>query len=58
MGGDSKRAPPNVQGNVSHLMHRIPMVQVEDLLEVMQRQEVGVPRAWVWLFQRLANAIV
>ena len=24
----------------------------------MQRQVVGVPRAWVWLFERLARAVV
>jgi hypothetical protein len=34
------------------------MVQVEDLPEAMQRQVVGVPRAWVQLFWRLANAMV
>jgi hypothetical protein len=34
------------------------MVQVEDLPEAMQRQVVGVPRAWVRLFRRLANAVV
>ena len=33
------------------------MVQVEDLLEAMQFQVVGVPRAWVRLFQ-LARAVV
>jgi hypothetical protein len=34
------------------------MVHVEDLPEAMQRQVVGVPRAWVRLFQCLANAVV
>jgi hypothetical protein len=34
------------------------MVQVEDLPEAMQRQVVDVPRAWVRLFQCLANAVV
>ena len=48
----------NVQGNLPRLTHMIPMVQVEDLPKAMQRQVVGVPRAWVRLFQRLANAIV
>jgi hypothetical protein len=32
----------NVQGNLSRLMHMIPMVQVEDLPEVMQ------DRWWVY----------
>ena len=34
------------------------MAQVEDLPEAMQRQVVGVPRAWVRLFRRLARAVV
>jgi hypothetical protein len=34
------------------------MVQVEDLPKAMQRQVVGVPRAWVQLFRRLENAMV
>jgi hypothetical protein len=34
------------------------MVQVEDLPEAMQRQVVGVPRAWVRLFRHLANTVV
>ena len=34
------------------------MAQVEDLPEAMQRQVVGVPHAWVRLFQRLARAVV
>jgi hypothetical protein len=47
VGGDVDRVLQNVQGNLSHLTHMIPMVQVEDLPEAMQRQVVGVPRAWV-----------
>jgi hypothetical protein len=50
VGGDAERVLQNVQGNLSRLMHRVPMVQVEDLPEAMQRQVVGVPRAWVRLF--------
>ena len=34
------------------------MAQVEDLPEAMQHQVVGVPRAWVRLFCRLARAVV
>jgi hypothetical protein len=56
--GNEERVLHNVQGNLSRLMHRIPMVQVEDLLEAMQRQLVGVPRAWVRLFWHLTNVIV
>jgi hypothetical protein len=35
-GGEVERVIQNVQGNLSHLTQRIPMVQVEDLLEAMQ----------------------
>ena len=31
--------------------HQVPMAQVEDLPKAMQRQVVGVPRAWVQLFR-------
>jgi hypothetical protein len=47
VGGESERVLQNVQGNLSRLTHRIPMVQVVDLPEAMQRQVVGVPREWV-----------
>jgi hypothetical protein len=40
--GEAERVLQNVQGNLSHLTHRILMVQVEDLSEAMQRQVVGV----------------
>jgi hypothetical protein len=53
-----ERVLQNVQGNLSQLTHMIPMVQVEDIREAMQRQVVGVPRAWVRLFQRLTNVVV
>jgi hypothetical protein len=46
-GGEAERVLQNMQGNMSRLTHRIPMVQVEDLPEAMQRWVVGVPRAWV-----------
>jgi hypothetical protein len=58
VGGEAERVLQNVQGNLSHLTHKIPMVQVEYLPEAMQRQVVGVPRAWVRLFRRLANVVV
>jgi hypothetical protein len=47
VGGEAERVLQNVQGNLSRLTHRIPMVQVEDFLEAMQWQVVGVPKAWV-----------
>ena len=34
------------------------MAQVEDFPEAMKQQVVGVPRAWMHLFQRLARAVV
>ena len=34
------------------------MAQVKDLPEAMQRQVVGVPRAWVHLFRWLARGVV
>jgi hypothetical protein len=34
------------------------MVKVEDLSEAMQRQVVGVPKAWVRLFHCLTNDVV
>jgi hypothetical protein len=50
VGGDVEIVLQNVQVNMSRLMQKIPMVQVEDLSEAMQRQVVGVPCAWVRLF--------
>jgi hypothetical protein len=47
MGGEVERILQNVQGNLSRLTHRIPMVQVEDLPKAMQWQMVGVPIDWV-----------
>jgi hypothetical protein len=34
------------------------MVQVEYLPKAMEKQVVGVPRAWVQLFRHLANVVV
>ena len=53
----SERSKAN-HTNFVRLTHRIPMAQVEDLPEAMQRQVVGVPRAWVRLFRWLARAVV
>jgi hypothetical protein len=47
VGGEAERVLQNVQGKLSCLTQRIPMVQVEDLPKAMQRQVVAVPRAWV-----------
>ena len=57
-GVDAERMLQSIHTNFVRLTHRVPMAQVEDLPESMQRQVVGVPRAWVWLFRRLARAVV
>ena len=58
MGIDVERMLQSIHTNFVHLTHREPMAQVEDLSEAMQRQVVGVPRAWVRLFQWLARVVV
>ena len=51
IGLDAKRTLQSIHTDFVRLTHMIPMAQVEDLLEAMQRQVVGVPRAWVQLFR-------
>ena len=51
MGVDAERTLQSIHTNFVRLTHRVPMVQVEDLPEAMQRQVVGVPRTWVRLFR-------
>ena len=58
MGVDAERMLQRIHTNFVRLTHKLPMVQVEDLPEAMQRQVVNVPRAWVRLFRRLARAMV
>ena len=55
---DAEQMLQSIHTNFVRLTHRVPMVQVEDFPEAMQCQVVGVPRAWVRLFQRLARAVV
>ena len=57
-GVDMEQTLQKIHTNFVRLTHRVPMAQVEDLPEAMQHQVVGVPRAWVWLFQQLARAMV
>ena len=57
-GVDAERTLQSIRTNFVRLTHKVPMAQVEDLPKAMQRQVVGVPRAWMWLFQRLARAVV
>ena len=58
MGADTERTLQSIHTNFIHLTHRVPIAQVEDLPEAMQRQVVGVPRAWFQLFRQLARAMV
>ena len=58
VGGDAEQMLQNVQGNLTRLTHKIPMTQVDDLLEAMQRQVIGVPRAWLWLFIWVARVVM
>ena len=57
-GVDAERMLQSIHTNFVRLTHRVPMAQVEDLPEAMQRQVVGVPCAWVCLFRQLARAVV
>ena len=47
MGEDAEHMLQIIHTNFVRLRHRVPMAQVKDLPEAMQRQVVGVPRAWV-----------
>ena len=58
MGVDAERMLQSIHTNFLRLTHRVPMAQVEDLPEAMQRQVVGVPRAWVQLFRWPTRAMV
>ena len=50
MGVDAERTLQSIHTNFVRLTHRVPMVQVDDFPEAMQRQVVGVPRELVRLF--------
>ena len=43
MGVDAEQTLQSIHTNFMRLTHRVPMAQVEDLPEAMQRQVVGVP---------------
>ena len=57
-GADAERMLQGIHTNFVQLTHMVPMEKFEDFPEAMQRQVVGVPRAWVHLFRRLARAAV
>ena len=58
MGVDAEWTLQSIHTNFMRLTHRVPMAQVEDFLEAMQCQVVGVPRAWVRLFRCIARSVV
>ena len=58
MGVDVELMLKNIHTNFVRMTHMVTMAQVKDFPEAMQQQVVGVPRAWVHLFRRLARAIV
>ena len=58
MGVDVERTLQRIHTNFVRLTHRVPMAQVKELPKTMQHQVEGVPQAWMWLFQRLARAVV
>ena len=58
MGVDAEQMLQSIHTNFVQLTQIVPMAQVEDLPEAMQWHVVGVPCAWVHLFQWLARAIV
>ena len=57
MGVDVEWMLQSIHTNFVRLTHRVPMAQVKDLPEAMQRKVVGAPCTWVCLFRRLARAI-
>ena len=49
-GVDAERTLQRIHTNFVRLTHRVPMAQFKEFPEAIQRQVVGVPRAWVRLF--------
>ena len=58
MGANVEQTLQRIHTNFVHLTHRVPMAQVDEFPETIQHQVVGVPWAWVQLFQWLARAMV
>ena len=58
MGADVERTLQRIHTNFVHLTQNVPMAQIKDLPKAMQHEVVGVPQAWVRLFQQLARAVV
>ena len=58
MGVDAEWMLQSIHTNFVHLKPRVPMAQVKDFPDVMQRQVVGVPWEWVRLFHWIARVVV
>lgn len=56
-GPDAAMKLRNVRENLSRLTSVIPATNIKDMLEVYQRQVVGVPGAWVRYFRRLVTLV-
>ena len=46
-GVDAEQTLQSIHTSFVRLTHKVPMAQVEDFSEAIQRQVVGVPQAWV-----------
>ena len=44
--------------HLDHLTTVVPMAEIEDLPVAYQQQVTGVPRTWIHLFRRVAQAIL
>jgi hypothetical protein len=55
--GESERVLRRFERNFTALTRIVPMAEIEDLPPSMQPHVVGVPRTWVRLFRRLAQAV-
>ena len=53
---ESERVLRQVERHLDRLNFAIPMVEIEDIPVAYQRQVTGVPRTWIRLFRRVAQA--
>ena len=53
---ESERVLRQVERHLDRLTFAILMAKIEDILVAYQRQVTGVPRTWIYLFQRVAQA--
>ena len=53
---ESERVLRQVERHLDRLTFAIPLVEIEDIPVAYQRQVTGVPRTWIHLFRRVAQA--